>query len=289
MSVVVPDLHALQRWMLDALITPESADRAAIRQHIEPAARIDAAACLDIYRRSYVLRLRRCLAEQFPATRHALGAALFDDFSDTYLRDCPSDSTTLYELGRRYPGWLEANRPDRDAADDQREDWIDFLVDLAAYERGLFHLFDAAGHEGQSWPDASADDRDLILQPCLTLARYRYPVAWYYHEVRAGRTPAFPPCADSCVVVLRRDYHTTTYPVSGLHYRFLEQLRQTGSVDAALDEIAAWTGRAVAAVRESWAADVRTAWIAAGFFVHRLAAAGSRPRPAVRRAESQEL
>lgn len=269
MSVVAPGLHALQRWMLDALIAPESVDRAVIDHQVRPGARIDAAACLDIYRRSYVLRLRRCLAEQFPATRHALGAALFDDFADTYLRDCPSDSTTLYELGRRYPGWLEANRPDRDEPDAAREDWIDFLVDLATYEMGLFHLFDAAGHEGQCWPDASADDRDLVLQSCLTLAQYRYPVAWYYHEVRAGRAPAFPRCADSCIVVLRRDYHTTTYPVSGLHYRFLTQLRQCGSIHAALDDIAAWTGRAVSAVRESWATDVRTAWIEAGFFVDR--------------------
>ncbi len=270
MSAVAPGLHALQRWMLDALVAPESADRAAIDDVVRPGARIDAAACLDIYRRSYVLRLRRCLAEQFPATRHALGAPLFDDFADTYLRDCPSDSTTLYELGRRYPGWLEANRPDRDAPDDEREDWIDFLVDLATYERELFHLFDAPGHEGQPWPDASADDDDLVLQPCLTLAQYRYPVAWYYHEVRASRSPTFPPNADSCVVVLRRDYHTTTYPVSGLHYRFLTQLRQHASIDAALDDIAAWTGRAVSVVRASWSNEVRRAWIDAGFFVNRV-------------------
>jgi hypothetical protein len=269
MSVVAPGLHALQRWMLDALIAPESVDRAGIVHHVRPGARIDAAACLDIYRRSYVLRLRRCLAEQFPATRHALGAALFDDFADTYLRDCPSDSTTLYELGRRYPGWLEANRPDRDEPDAAREDWIDFLVDLATYERELFHLFDAAGHEGQCWPDASADDRDLVLQSCLTLAQYRYPVAWYYHEVRGGRKPAFPRYADSCVVVVRRDYQTTTYPVSGLHYRYLTQLRQCGSIDAALEDIAAWTGRAMSAVRDSWTTEVRSAWIEAGFFVTR--------------------
>lgn len=269
MSIVAPGLHALQRWMLDALVAPESADRMAIQQHVQPGARIDASACLDIYRRSYVLRLRRCLAEQFPATRHALGASLFDDFADTYLRDCPSDSTTLYELGRRYPGWLEANRPDRDEPEDEREDWIDFLVDLATYERELFRLFDAPGHEGRHWPDASADDSDLVLQPCLALAQYRYPVAWYYHEVRAGRAPAFPALADSAVALLRRDYHTTTFPVNGLHYRFLTGVQQRDSVDAALDDIAAWTGRTRDNVTQSWRQDVRDAWIDAGFFVMR--------------------
>lgn len=273
MSAASASLQLLQRWMLDALIAPESADRASIAGWIQPAARIDAAACLDIYRRSYVLRLRRCLAEQFPATRHALGAPLFDDFADTYLRDCPSDSSTLYDLGRRYADWLQGNRPDRENPEAEREDWIDFLVDLARYERELFHLFDAPGAEDRPWPDASAEDSELVLQPCLALAHYRYPVAWYYHEVRAGRDPAFPPRADSRVVLLRRDYHTTTFPVSELHYRFLTLLQQCGSIDTALEAIAAWTGRPLEAVRQSWQADVRLAWMEAGFFLQRSGAA----------------
>ncbi|TDR37838.1 putative DNA-binding protein [Tahibacter aquaticus] len=264
-----PTLPALQQRLLQALIAPAPADRASAADWIQPGARIDAAACLDIYRRSYVLRLRRCLAEQFPATRHALGAALFDDFADTYLRDCPSDSTTLYQLGRRYADWLERNRPDRDSPADEREDWIDFLVDLARYERELFHLFDAPGAEDQPWPDASADDSELVLQPCLTLAQYRYPVAGYYHEVRAGRDPAFPPRSDCWVVVLRRDYDTTTFPVSELHFRFLSLVQQQASIDAALQEISAWTGRTLDAVRQSWRADVRRAWVEAGFFLRR--------------------
>lgn len=274
MSAVASPLQALQHWMLEALVAPESADRAGIASRIQPGARIDAAACLDIYRRSYVLRLRRCLAEQFPATRHALGAPLFDDFADTYLRDCPSDSTTLYELGRRYADWLERNRPDRDNAEAEREDWIDFLIDLARYERELFQLFDAAGAEEQPWPDASVDDRELVLQPCLTLAQYRYPVAWYYHEVRAGHEPAFPLRADAWVVLLRRDYHTTTFPVSELHYRFLTLVQQSGSIEIALQAIADWTGRPLEAVRQSWQADVRLAWVEAGFFLRRSVGAG---------------
>lgn len=269
MSAAPARLAALQRWMFDALAAPESVDRAALEAAVLPGAQLDAASCLAVYRRSYVLRLRRCLAEQFPATRHALGEALFDDFADAYLRDCPSDSPTLYALGRRYADWLESQRPDRDCSDDAREDWIDFLVDLARYERELFHLFDAPGHEPQSWPTESAPDADLQLQPCLALAEYRYPVAWYYHEVRAGRSPAFPPAAASPLVLLRRDYQTTTYPLSALHYRFLQRLQNGGSIAAALADIAEWTGRPLAAVQASWQQEVRGAWLAAGFFVLR--------------------
>lgn len=269
MSAVPASLDALQRWMLDALVAPETVGRADVADRVLPGARLDAAACLGIYRRSYILRLRRCLAEQFPATRHALGDALFDDFADDYLRDCPSNSHSLYDLGTRYANWLEHNRPDRDQAEAEREDWIDFLIDLARYENELFRLFDAPGHEGQAWPDADADDTQLVLQPALVLATYRYPVAAYYHDVRAARSAAFPPSRTSPVVIARRDYITTTYPVSELHYRFLTVVRDSGSIDVALDAIAAWTGRAVASVRASWREAVRGAWIEAGFFVGR--------------------
>ena len=276
-GVTTAPLAALQRWLLDALIAPGALDRKTIDAALLPGPVLNAARCLAIYQRSYILRLRKCLAEQFPATRHALGDALFDDFADAYLRACPSDSHTLYALGRRFPDWLEAARFDRGRPPHEREDWIDFMVDLAHYERELFHLFDAPGHEDAQaaaddrtagvWPDSATDDSALTLQSCLVLAQYRYGVAWYYHEVRAGRSPAFPPRSPSYVVILRRDYQTTTYPVSGLHHRFLTALRHHGSVERALADIAAWSGHTLDAVTRSWATDVRGAWLEAGFFI----------------------
>lgn len=267
MNGVATPLSDLQRWMLGTLTGPGSTDRQAIDRALLPGPHLAAAACLAIYQRSYILRLRLCLGEQFPATRHALGQALFDDFADAYLRACPSDSHTLYDLGRRFPQWLQQSRPDRDQPEDLREDWIDFMVDLAQYERELFRLFDAEGHEGCAWPDASTDDRLLVLQPCLVLARYGYAVAGYYHEVRAGRSPAFPPKAPSQVVILRRDEQTATYPVSPLHHRFLCAVQRHGEVPRALADIAAWSGRPLEAVIHSWTTEVRRAWIDAGFFV----------------------
>lgn len=269
MSANAESLGAVQRWMLDALVTPDRCDSQAVVDTLLPGAMLDATGCLAIYQRSYVLRLRKCLAEQFPATRYALGDALFDDFADLYLRACPSDSYTLYALGRRFPGWLEDTRPDRDRPASEREEWVDFMVDLARYEAELFRLFDAPGHEGQPWPEAGAADGALVVQPCLVLAQYRYPVAWYYHEVRADHRPAFPPASPSHVVMVRRDYQTTTYPVSALHYRFLTALQRHGSVERALADVAAWTGLPIEDVARSWASEVRRPWIDAGFFVVR--------------------
>jgi hypothetical protein len=263
-------LGSIQRWMLEALLTPGEGDVAAARAMLLPGARLPPEACLAIYQRSYILRLRKCLEEQFPASCHALGAQLFCDFADSYLRDCPSDSYTLYELGRRFPEWLKNNRPDRDEAPEQREGWIDFLIDLANYERQLFCLFDAPGHEGKGWPDLATDDGALTLQPCLRLMQHRYPVAWYYHEACAGRRPDVPAAHISHAVILRRDYLTHTYPVTPFHFDFLQRVRTEGNVAGALAALARQTRLSLAEVQRSWREEVRSAWIEAGFFmVHR--------------------
>ncbi len=260
-------LHALQHWMLDALREPRSTQ--GISERLTDSPTMDARAQLAIYQRSYILRLAKCLAEQFPALAHALGTPLFDDFAREYLAACPSDSYTLYELGRRLPAWLEESRPDRDLAADEREDWIDFMVDLARYERELFRLFDAPGHEGGVWPNGEVADADLVLQPCLSLAQYRYPVAWYYHEVRHGRSPEFPRAQPSYVAMARRNYLTASFPLNAVHFQFLCTLQKLSSVDDALTAVALKFNRPVAQVRNSWATAVRAAWMEAGFFIAR--------------------
>lgn len=253
--------------MLDTLLAPGTVDTGTLTDTLLPGPMLDAGGCLAIYQRSYILRLRLCLEEQFPATCHALGQQLFNDFADEYLSACPSDSYTLYELGRRFPAWLEQTRPDRDAPEADRESWIDFMVDLATYERELFRLFDAPGHEQRPWPDQNTHDHVLILQPGLILAQYRYPVAWFYHEVSANRAPGIPPASPQLVAIVRRDYTTTTYPISTLHYRFLKELQNLGRIDRALAAIATWTGESLETVRQSWTAEVRRPWIDAGFFI----------------------
>ncbi len=258
-------LRDLQKEMLGALTAPETAKADVFAAALNPGARLSAAECFAIYRRSYILRLRRCLEAQFPASRHALGDALFVDFADAYLETCPSASYTLNVLGEGFPQWLQDNRPDADAP----EPWFDFMVDLAAYECTLYRLFDAPGHEGGPWPGAATSDRELALQPCLALAAHRFPVAWYYHEVKAGRQPDYPAPQDTWSVILRRDFLTHTFPVTGFHHRFLTLVGRTGDVEAAITALAIEAGMPRDAVAASWRGDVRNAWLEAGFFVRK--------------------
>ena len=262
-------LGQMQRWMLDALILPGKVDHDEVERRYVASANLSPAACLAIYQRGYILRLAKCLAEQFPALCHALGEDLFDGFAREYLRVYPSNDYTLYELGRRFSDYLEEARPDAELGPDEREGWIDFMVDLARYERLHFRIFDAPGHEGGPWPTDDIPDDRLVLQPCFDLGVYRYPVAWYYHAFREHPDSPFPPQEQSYVALVRRDFVTSTFPINRVHYLFLEHLQHSGDVVGALAHVAEVIDTPLERVTRSWRDEVRRGWIDNGFFIER--------------------
>ena len=263
------DLRTIQRWMHDALIDPSTVPASAIDLRLLPSAALSAAQGLAIYQRGYGLRIASCMRQQFPALCHALGPALFDDFVADYVRALPPESHTLYDLGRRFPGFLDDQRPDRDAPEEEREPWIDFMVDLARFERALFTLFDAEGWEGRPFASHDTPDEALRLQPAFALVSYRFPVAAYYHGVRRAEQPELPPLQASYVALCRTDYVTQTHVLAESEFRLLEVLVAGGSIADGLAATARETGLPLDAVAASWRhpEGPRRRWIEAGFFM----------------------
>lgn len=262
-------LQDMQAWMQNALVHPQRVQLQDITERLTPSNRLAAADRLAIYQRSYISRLCICLAEQFPASRKALSADLFDQFARVFLARDPSDSYTLYELGRRFPTFLEETRPDADDQEASEEQWINFMIDLATYERALFVLFDAPGHEGKSWPTSDTPDENLVLQPCFALGAYRFPVAAYYHNAVDQTEAELPQLTESYVVITRYNYLTSTVPVSRPHYEFLQSMQETQNVDVSLNLLAENLGVSKDDVRQSWKDQIRDRWIANHFFVDR--------------------
>lgn len=211
------------------------------------------------------------MREQFPALCHALGEALFNDFVDEYIRVKPPESHTLYDLGRRFQGYMEETRPDREMLPADREIWIDFMVDLAAFERQLYVLFDAPGNEGNAFADTSTPEDRLALQPGLDIGTYRFAVAEYYHAVRKGLSPELPGCERSHYAMVRSNYLTRTIILNEPHYIFLEAMRSGASVRQSITTVARHLGIPEETVRNSWNEEggVRQRWLDAGFFVDR--------------------
>lgn len=261
-------LQPLQRWMHEALVFPRRVDGERRDALLRESPRLTAAAGLAIYQRGYFLRIASCMREQFPALCHALGEPLFDDFVADYIRDRPPESHTLYDLGRRFPAWLEENRPDRGRPAAERESWIDFMTDLARFERQVFAMFDALGHEGRPFAGADTPDGRLRLQPCFGLGAWDFPVAAYYHSVKLKEPAPLPPAGRSFAALVRTDYVTRTIPLGEPQYVFLKAMSSGGGVEDGLEAAARHLGTTAESVLGSWhASGDRQRWINWSFFI----------------------
>lgn len=272
-------LADLQVWMYRALLRPDRLADGSAEAVLAGDGRLSGRDGLAIYQRGYLIRLIACLREQFPALCHALGRPLFDGFAEAYLAACPPQSYTLQDLGHRLPAFLEENRPDAggveavgpDAGECTgiQEPWVDFMVDLATYERQVTVLFDRMCPDAGPPARCDTPDAHLSLQPCFDLGAYRFPVARYCDSVRRGARPDPPPARRCFAALVRKDYRPLTVPLGAADFLFLSALRDGLTVPKALARLAQRLDMPLSAVRHGWrAADgVRHKWIAAGFFV----------------------
>ncbi|MBB5343267.1 HvfC/BufC N-terminal domain-containing protein [Tunturibacter empetritectus] len=139
--------------------------------YIKPNDRLSSFDRLEIYNRQYWFRVIGAVSEDFPAVGAVLGAKKFDSMVLAYLRENPSTSFTLRNLGSKLPKWLESHpefSPRRHA----------LLLDVARLEWAYVEAFDGADLA----PLTAADFGDLgaasplFLQPHLQLLDLRYPV-----------------------------------------------------------------------------------------------------------------
>lgn len=232
--------------------------------HIAPSATLSASERLAIYQRGYYARLLQCLEGQFKALCHALGKELFDDFAREYLWKYPSSSPTLALLGARFPDFLSETRPDLEAA--EKEPWIDFMIALAHFEWNLYVMFDAPGHEGKPYANASEAEEALRLQACFSLHRYDFPVSIYYSAVAGGKDPDIPNRQEHFVAIVRKDFRTAIFDLLAPQYTFLQEIQAGKTVNAALNATAMAYNKPEAEAKEAWAA-WKKGWLEAGFFV----------------------
>jgi len=139
--------------------------------YIKPNDRLSSFDRLEIYNRQYWFRVIGAVAEDFPAVGAVLGAKKFDGMVLAYLRENPSTSFTLRNLGSKLPKWLESHPefcPRRH----------DLLLDVARLEWAYVEAFDGADLPPLTVADFGDLDAasTLFLQPHLQLLDLSYPV-----------------------------------------------------------------------------------------------------------------
>lgn len=126
---------------------------------------------LEIYNRQYWFRVMGAVAEDYPGLLAVLGEEKFDQLVLAYLKENPSTSFTLRNLGSKLAHWLEGHpefAPRRHS----------LLVDVAKLEWAYIESFDGASLSPLSELDIRSltAESQLSLQPHLQLLDLRYPV-----------------------------------------------------------------------------------------------------------------
>ena len=257
-------LAQMQNWMQSALIQQNGQRQAANPEYlINESTRLTAARHLNIYRQSYIARLRDCMKNQFSALAYALGEELFQMFADQYLDAYPSDSYTLNDLGKRFPDFLEETRPD--AGQEEKESWIDFMIQLAHFEYTLSLIFDEHSDEETKLAIESTPDERLKLAPLFRIFYHRYPVCRYYLDVTRKKEPELPLEEDSYCVVTRNNYRLSLLEIKPAQYYFLEMLVKGDSIAKAKEYFVKIHGFDPKRLDNAWK-HWRKAFIQAGFF-----------------------
>lgn len=216
--------------MQTVLISPEI-NFAQAKDFINDSSRLTAEKHLSIYRQSYIARLRECMKNQFGALAFALGDELFQMFADQYLESNPSGSYTLNKLGEKFPDFLQETRPDAQA--EEKESWIDFMIELAEFEFSLSEIFDEHADEDFVPANDSTPDEALKLVPVFHPFRHTYPVCRYYLDVVNKNAPELPFEEESFCAVSRFDFRLNVTEINRAQFYFLEKLATGESISNA--------------------------------------------------------
>lgn len=239
-SINIP-LHQFQAWMQQLLLDPfqqtdikpvdflpehvrsNAEDSIGMEQIIEDTQKLNAQRHLGIYQRGYIARLRNCMSQQFSALEYALGEDIFIAFADGYLASKPSTHYNLAELGRAFPSYMQASRPDADA--EVKEGWIDFMIELAQFEYDFSVLYDIQGDEEFEAASATTPESSIALREVFGIFEFQFPIRWFYTEFKKDAQPSLPHPHRSHCLVVRHEYQLAIYDLHPEQYEFLKLMK----------------------------------------------------------------
>lgn len=153
----------------------ETEDGSSLRElaaaYVKPNDRLSSFDRLEIYNRQYWFRVIGSVSEDFPALQAVMGTRKFDSMVLAYLRENPSTTFTLRNLGSKLPLWLEGHpefAPRRHR----------LMLDVARLEWAYVETYDSSSAAPLKEADFAGlgADSTLNLQPHLQLLALSYPV-----------------------------------------------------------------------------------------------------------------
>lgn len=140
-------------------------------QYIKPNDRLSSFERLEIYNRQYWFRVSGAVSEDYPALSAVLGQERCEELILGYLKENPSTSFTLRDLGAKLPSWLDEH-PELVGSRHA------LAVDVARLEWAYIEAFDSPALPPLDPVEFSRliPTSILALQPHLQLLALRYAV-----------------------------------------------------------------------------------------------------------------
>lgn len=197
-----------------------------------PTAYLSPERSLAIYQYGYKARLLDCLRADYPVLKSFLGEALFERFALEYLDAYPSGSYSLFQLGERFPDYLQHSCPDTSQLSEAQH--YRLPIELARLERLRVNALRAKGVEGypHQEPDYYCLETLKQLRPkapaTLGLMSSVHNLPDYYHALRSGNNGLEEmPSAElspSYIAVSRSNYRLSIHNLTPWQYGFLKGL-----------------------------------------------------------------
>jgi hypothetical protein len=251
--VTLSELQGLLHGRITGMV-PDREDE--LREQVLPRPPLDALERVEIYARMYLYRLVDAVAEDVPHTARIVGHNAFVDAVRKYLREHPSRSPDIGQVGRHFGAWLRTRdgiRPD--------------LPDLAMLERARSEVRTAldapvaAPEALQSLPPDALPGARFIFSPSLRLVRLQHDVRPLWDALEEeGEAPA-PLRCPTAIVVWRQEFKVFHTGLSEPEARALMVAREGGSLEDVCATFAGEPEPAQAAFKTvlSWFAD---GWVA---------------------------
>ncbi len=259
------DLAQLYGWVQAVVVHPDGLEspegkRLAVEDVVVPSATLTPAERIAIYAEMYPIRMRDALVTDFPALKHYLGAARWNDVVAGYVAAHPSRHQNLNQLGRHLPAYLRKSKALPDRA---------FLADLAELELAMTLVFDAEESPKLEFEELAKLPIErwgaVVFRPAhaLQLRSFQYPVNAAFQAFRDELdAPAVLP-KPTYVAVYRKDFVVWRMNLTQMQHRILRLLVDGKDVSTALAKLARSSeAESLASSVQSWFKD----WIEEGFF-----------------------
>lgn len=198
---------------------------------------------LNVYSSGYMLRLLDCLYADYAISKKFMGDELFDHFAKAYLAYHPSTSFTLYDLGEKFPEFLEKTKPV--ISKDEDSSAYDIPANLARVERARQVAMRAPGLEDDVTGNTTAEVFQLFttlnirIPECLQLLELEMPMKQFFDAILQDKDYELPSRGKTFMAVSRKNFRVTTEEISEMQYLFLQQCKKQANLYDAIKTLGA--------------------------------------------------